>query len=68
MGAKRKTKEPAELDAHEIRAVAADAKVDPRTVARAIEGAPRQSKVLKAAIATALRARGHEAQARAVEA
>ena len=69
MAAKKKTaKKAAELDAHELRAVAADAKVDPRTVARAIKGAPRQSAVVKAAIAAALRERGHETHAKAVEA
>ncbi len=70
MAAKKKTngkRKLAELDAHELRAVAAEAKVDPRSVARALDGR-RQSDAVKVAIAGALRSRGHKAHAAAVEA
>lgn len=53
------------LDAQALRAVAVAAKVDPRTVQRAIEGRAK-SAATREAIAEALRAHGFKAEARAV--
>ena len=61
----QKARELAELDAHQLRAVAARAKVDPRSVTRAIEGR-RQSSAVKEAIARALKFLGHDEHAKAV--
>lgn len=63
MGVKKKAAR--EIDAHVIAAVAAEAKVDPRTVRRALEGRTKTT-VIREAIAAAFAARGMKAEARAV--
>lgn len=54
------------LSRPEVATVAAAAKVDPRTVVRALAGS-RQSEVVRAAIVEALRVNGHKAWALKLE-
>lgn len=56
------------LTDQDVRKVAADANVDPRTVARTLkEGGKRQSRVVRAAIVASLRKFGWKAEAVALE-
>lgn len=54
------------LTDQDVRKVAADANVDPRTVRRSLEGA-RQSKVVRAAVAASLRKLGFKQEARRID-
>lgn len=54
------------LTDQDVRRVAAEANVDPRTVVRSLGGA-RQSRVVRAAVVAALRKFGWKAEALAVE-